>query len=195
MMVFRRHRRLRWILSREPGRDENEEDEDLDRSQTPGTPHHDSGEQRGKLEAFMPVVPAASRLQRTPPARDARRRRRLSWAVGAWLLFQVANVAAAPVAFCCQNVATAGDDEKCCPGLLPGQVCPMHHTKEGVATCKMRSMCAGTDASLVALAGGLGAMPVVTAAVSAFAHGEAPRIASRPSILRTDRPESPPPRA
>ena len=144
----------------------------------------------------MSVVPPASRLRRTSPAREAhRRRRRLSWAVGAWLLFQIANVAAAPVAFCCQNVATAGDDEKCCPGLLPGQVCPMHHTKEGVATCKMRSMCAGTDASLVALAGGLGAMPVVTAIVSAFAHGDPPRIASRPSILRTDRPESPPPRA
>jgi hypothetical protein len=194
-MVFRRHRRLLWILGREPERDENEEDENLDRSQSPGVPHHDSGERRGKLEAFMSVVPAASRLRRISPARDAHRRRRLSWAVGAWLLFQIANVAAAPMAFCCQNVATAGDDEKCCPGLLPGQVCPMHHTKEGVATCKMRSMCAGTDASLVALAGGLGAMPVVTASVSAFAPCDPPRIASRPSILRLDRPESPPPRA
>jgi hypothetical protein len=194
-MVFRRHRRLRWILRQKPGRDENEEDEKVNRSQSPGTPHHDSGEQRGKLEAFMSVVPAASRLPRMSPARDAHRRRRLSWAVGAWLLFQIANVAAAPVAFCCQNVAIAGDDEKCCPGLLPGQVCPMHHTKEGVATCRMRSMCAGTDASLVALAGGLGAMPVVTAVVRPFALGDPLPVASRPSILRTDRPESPPPRA
>jgi hypothetical protein len=143
----------------------------------------------------MSVVPAASRLRRTSPREAHPRRRRLSWAVSAWLLFQIANVAAAPVAFCCQNVAIAGDDEKCCPGLLPGQVCPMHHTKEGVATCRMRSMCAGTDASLVALAGGLGAMPVVTAVVSSFALGDPPRIVSRPSILRTDRPESPPPRA
>jgi len=143
----------------------------------------------------MSVVPDASRLRRTAPSRDEHRRRRLSWAVGAWLLFQIANVAAAPVAFCCQNVAIAGDDEKCCPGLLPGQVCPMHHTKEGVARCRMRSMCAGTDASLVALAGGLAAMPLVTVVVRPFALGDPPRIASHPSILRTDRPESPPPRA
>ena len=32
-------------------------------------------------------------------------------------------------------------DDKCCPGMLPGQICPMHHTKEGKRTCKMRSAC------------------------------------------------------
>jgi hypothetical protein len=129
------------------------------------------------------------------PARDAHRRRRLSWAVGAWLLFQIANVAAAPVAFCCQNVAIAGDDEKCCPGLLPGQVCPMHHTREGERTCKMRSVCTGSDASIVALAGGLGAVPVSTSLVNAFELGDLPRHAPRPAVLRTRRPDSPPPRA
>src|SRR3954447_2752749 len=139
-------------------------------------------------------VPDSSRLRRSP-GREARRSRRLSWAVGAWLLFQLANITAAPLTFCCQNVATAGDDEKCCPGLLPGQVCPMHHTREGKATCKMRSMCAGSDASLVALAGGLGAMPLVTTAVSAFVLGDPPSVLSRAAILRADRPESPPPRA
>src|SRR3954453_5556170 len=122
-------------------------------------------------------------------------RRRLSWLVGAWLLCQVANVAAAPLTFCCQNVATAGDDEKCCPGLLPGQVCPMHHTKEGEKTCKMRAVCTGSDASLVALAGGLGALPRSTAAVSVFVLGDLARLAPRPAILRTARPDSPPPRA
>ena len=80
-------------------------------------------------------------------------RRRLSWLVGAWLLCQIANVAAAPLTFCCQNVASAEDEEECCPGLLPGQVCPMHHVKEGEPTCKMRGVCSGTDASIVALAG------------------------------------------
>ena len=110
-------------------------------------------------------------------------RRRLSWLVGAWLLCQIANVAAAPLTFCCQNVATAGDEEKCCPGLLPGQVCPMHHTKEGERTCKMRSVCTGSDASIVALAGGLGAMPVSTALVNAFELGDLPRHAPRPAVL------------
>jgi hypothetical protein len=115
--------------------------------------------------------------------------------IGLWLLCQVANVAAAPLTFYCQNVATEDDEEKCCPGLLPGQICPMHHTREGVRTCKMRSVCTGTDASLVALAGGLGAMPAGTSAVSIFEIGDLPRIAPRLAILRTSRPESPPPRA
>ena len=121
-------------------------------------------------------------------------RRRLSWLVGAWLLCQIANVAAAPLTFCCQNVATSEDEDKCCPGLLPGQVCPMHHVKEGEPTCKMRAVCAGTDASIVALAGGLGALPAATGTVIAFEPGDLPRLAPQSAILRTDRPESPPPR-
>jgi hypothetical protein len=138
---------------------------------------HHSEERRVKLVMVMSLV-----------------RRRLSWLVGAWLLCQIANVSAAPLTFCCQNVATAGDDEKCCPGLLPGQICPMHHTKEGERTCKMRSMCAGTDASLVPLAGGLGAMPQPTLVVSAFDLGDRPAPMPQTALLRTDRPESPPPR-
>ena len=118
----------------------------------------------------------------------------MSWVVGAWLVFQIANVTAAPLTFCCQNVATAGDDEKCCPGLLPGQVCPMHHTREGKATCKMRGTCAGTDASLLALAGGLGAMPRTTAMVSAFDPGALQTLTQPSVLLRSERPESPPPR-
>ena len=121
-------------------------------------------------------------------------RRRLSWLVGAWLLCQIANVAAAPLTFCCQNVATAEDEDACCPGLLPGQVCPMHHVKEGEPTCKMRSVCTGSDASIVELAGGLGAIPASTSVVNTFELGDVPRLAPQPAILRTDRPESPPPR-
>lgn len=122
-------------------------------------------------------------------------RRRLSWLIGIWLLCQIANVAAAPVMFSCQNVATTEDEDECCPGLLPGQVCPMHHTKKSEPTCKMRAVCTGTDASVVALAGGLGAMPISTALVNIFDLGDLPRPAPRSALLRTDRPEFPPPRA
>ena len=125
----------------------------------------------------------------------SRLRRRLSWLVGAWLLCQVANVAAAPLTFCCQNVAIADDEEKCCPGLLPGQVCPMHHTKEGERTCKMRSSCVGTDAAIVSLAVSISGLPASTAVVSAFDPGDLALPAPQSAILRTDRPESPPPRA
>jgi hypothetical protein len=71
----------------------------------------------------------------------------------------------------------------------------MHHVKEGERTCKMRGVCSGTDASIVALAGGLGAVPAVTVTVIAFEPGDLTRLASQSAILRTDRPESPPPRA
>ena len=178
-MVLGRMLRGGWlILGREADCQEAEEHENLDRSQSPETSCHHNEELHAKLVKFMSVV-----------------RRRLSWLVGVWLLCQMANLAAAPLTFCCQNVASIGDDEKCCPGLLPGEICPMHHTKEGERTCKMRGVSAGADASLVALAGGLGALPSATVVVNAFELGDRPRIAPLSIVLRTDRPESPPPRA
>src|SRR6185295_7167482 len=109
-------------------------------------------------------------------------RRYLSWLICACLACQIAGVVAAPLTFCCQNVATAHDEEKCCPGLLPGQVCPMHHTREGVRTCKMRNSCAPADAALLALAGGVGVVPPATSVVSAFDLGDVLR-ASQPAAV------------
>jgi len=122
-------------------------------------------------------------------------RRHLSWVVCFWLASQIAGVAAAPLAFCWARVVTADDEEKCCPGLLPGQVCPMHHTREGERTCKMRDACGRADAALVALAGGFGALPAVTAVVNTFDLGDLLRPTPRSAIVRAYRPESPPPRA
>jgi hypothetical protein len=139
---------------------------------------HHSDELRAKLFLFMFLV-----------------RRHFSWLIGAWFLCQFANVAAAPLTFCCQNVASVGDEEECCPGLLPGQVCPMHHAKQGERTCQMRSTCTGSDAALVALAGGIGVLPPATAVVNSFALGDRLRPAPRSAVVRAYRPESPPPRA
>jgi hypothetical protein len=122
-------------------------------------------------------------------------RRRLSWLIGVWLLCQVANVAAAPLTFCCQIVASADEEEECCPGLQPGQVCPMHHARKGERTCQMRSSCVPADTALVSLAGGFGVLPDATAVVSTFDSGDLPRSAPRSATLRAYRPESPPPRA
>ena len=122
-------------------------------------------------------------------------RRHLSWFVCLWLASQIAGVAAAPLVFCCTRVVTVDDEEKCCPGLLPGQICPMHHTREGVRTCKMRDACGRADASLVALAGGVGVLPPATAAVNSFDLGDLLRPELRSAIVRAYRPESPPPRA
>jgi hypothetical protein len=122
-------------------------------------------------------------------------RRRISWVVCIWLACQVAGVVAAPLAFCCHALPTADDDGVCCPGLLPGQICPMHHKREGDPTCKMRDACGRADAGLVALAGVVGLLPDATDAVSAFRVGDQVRTTEPSSIARASRPESPPPRA
>jgi hypothetical protein len=122
-------------------------------------------------------------------------RRHMSWVVCIWLACQVAGVVAAPLAFCCQAAPMADDDEVCCPGLLPGQICPMHHKREGERTCKMRDACGRADAGLVALAGVVGLLPETTVAVSAFAVGDPVSAIAPSAIARAYRPESPPPRA
>jgi hypothetical protein len=120
-------------------------------------------------------------------------RRRLSWVVCIWLACQTAGIVAAPLAFCCRDVPH--NDEQCCPGLLPGQICPMHHTREGDRTCKMRDACGRADAGLVALAGVVGLLPTATAAVSAFEVGDRVDAIAPSTVVRAFRPESPPPRA
>jgi len=123
-------------------------------------------------------------------------RRRLSWLICAWLTCQIASVAAAPITFCCKDVPTATEEHDCCPGLLPGQLCPMHHrTAAGKNECKMRSACAPADAMLVALAGGAGMLPRATAVVSTFEAGDAVAPLALTVVAHTSRPESPPPRA
>jgi len=124
-------------------------------------------------------------------------RRRVSWMVCLWLACQVAGVVAAPLAFCCEQTKAATDDEDCCPGLAPGQMCPMHHARAGdrkEPACKMRDACGRADAGLVALSGVVGLLPAPTAVVSAFAVGDAFRAAAPVAISRAYRPESPPPR-
>jgi len=112
-----------------------------------------------------------------------------------WLVCQTASVIAAPLAFCCKDVPAADPDEKCCPGMLPGQICPMHHTREGVKTCKMRNACTRSDAALIGLAGGLATIPDPTAAVNTFDFSTTVLQIAPSAILRAHAPESPPPRA
>jgi len=114
----------------------------------------------------------------------------------AWLICQLAGLMAAPVAVCAAPVdLTASTEEACCPGVAPGQVCPMHHTREGRKQCVMRSACADSTAALLSLVGGVGMMPSAAFASSdALAPaGRAPKLATAP-IARTELPEFPPPR-
>jgi hypothetical protein len=122
-------------------------------------------------------------------------RRHLAWLIGAWLTCQIAGVAAAPVTFCCKDVPTSHDEVECCAGLMPGQTCPMHHTTAGKRECKMRNACGSSDAALMALAGGVGVLPPATSVVSAFDLGDLAHRRAPLAITRSDRPDSPPPRA
>ena len=121
-------------------------------------------------------------------------RRHLSWVICFWLASQIAGVAAAPLAFCCARVVTADDEEKCCPGLLPGQVCPMHHTTEGKPECVMLSTCGHTDAALVSLAGGIGLLPHFSTTLFALQSLDTVSAMTPSAIARSERPDSPPPR-
>src|SRR5438046_1009334 len=95
-------------------------------------------------------------------------RRHLPWAIAGWLACQMAGLTAAPLALSGAHASPADHDEKCdCP-VAPGQACPMHHTREGDRTCKIRHAFGGSDAALLALAGGVGVLPRPTASVSAF---------------------------
>jgi hypothetical protein len=113
------------------------------------------------------------------------------YVVSAWLVWQIAALAV-PFALCCAPMEH--DDATCCPGVAPGQVCPMHHTREGDRSCKMRDACAHRDAMFLALT-------VVGILPTASDPGSVPHVArSVPSaassiLARAVRPDRPPPRS
>jgi len=123
-------------------------------------------------------------------------RRRLSWIAFSWLLCQLTGMAAAPLVLCCAGaIAVNSDEDTCCTGLLPGQVCPMHHTRAGETTCKMRGACGHSDAALFSLSGGLGVVPPQpTSSVTAFAPREFVGPVAINLIVRAQSPDAPPPR-
>jgi hypothetical protein len=122
-------------------------------------------------------------------------RRRLSWMIRIWLACQIAGFAIVPTALCCARPDAADAIPACCRGVGPGQTCPMHHHDDDDATCKMRSVCGPSDAALILLSGGLGVLPRPTISVTGFGPGRILLPIRSVAILRSDRPESPPPRA
>jgi len=123
-------------------------------------------------------------------------RRRAASIAGFWLACQLAIAGVAPLSLCCnRSSGVAGrHDEACCPGVAPGQVCPMHHTREGGRTCRMVTACGQPDVVLTALASGMGVIPSAAPLSPADVRTEIVRIPSTPIIVGGDRPEAPPPR-
>jgi hypothetical protein len=115
----------------------------------------------------------------------------------AWLLCQLTGLIAAPAAVCVGTVPVAASaEDDCCPGVAPGQVCPMHHTREGGKHCAMQSDCASSTTALLTLVGAVGLLPSPVSSIANVlaASGDAPRFRSA-AIVRSELPESPPPRA
>lgn len=120
----------------------------------------------------------------------------LRYVACAWLVCQLAGFAAAPIAVG-QSRSAAGTDsrESCCPGVAPGQACPMHRTATGAKTCVMRNACAPSPSVMLTLLGGLGLLPPLTSTLTALVAGDVPPSDPSAAIARAELPESPPPRA
>jgi len=114
-------------------------------------------------------------------------RRYLSRIVFVWLVCQVTVVTAAPLLLAGQELCT-------CPDAVPGAACPMHHAHQDPNECVLRSAAPASTAVLAAMMGGVGVIPPVQ--VTATPVVPADLISALPTavIVRTERPESPPPR-
>jgi len=114
-----------------------------------------------------------------------------------WIVLQVAALAAAPLSLCAHAPAepAAHHDANCCPGIAPGQVCPMHHTREGGRTCTMSSACGAGDIALLSLSFALGAPVPLAHALHLNAVRDRVSSLVPARIVRADLPDPPPPRA
>jgi hypothetical protein len=114
-----------------------------------------------------------------------------------WLIAQLAALAAAPSAALgpVEPPHAARHDANCCPGIAPGQVCPMHHTREGGRTCTMTAACTAGNLALLSLSFALG-LPAHVDNVGHHATQSTSVLPVAPApIVRADLPDPPPPRA
>jgi hypothetical protein len=129
-------------------------------------------------------------------------RRRLSRVAGVWVFYQTLVAGMAVVAPCCMAVA-ASQDEECCPGVEPGEICPMHHktegghheTEESGRICLLTDACSPTSALLLSLANGAGLIPAPPDTAADHLAAESVRLLSDHPRTRAARPEPHPPRA
>jgi hypothetical protein len=111
-----------------------------------------------------------------------------------WLTCHLGAVCVAAVAACCPPAHHADQQAECCPGVGPGQVCPMHHTTEGKPECVMRSTCGHSDAALVSLAGGVGLPPHFSTTPVTLQSLDTMSAIAPSALSRAEHPDSPPPR-
>src|SRR5207253_8648828 len=115
-------------------------------------------------------------------------------AVCSWLMLQLAGACSAPLVLYAHDESAPNHHDSCCPGVGPGQVCPMHKTREGASKCAMSSACRPSDAALLSLFTTLGVTTpaALTIAVSSSSN---PIVFPREApIAYAVPPDLPPPR-
>jgi hypothetical protein len=122
-------------------------------------------------------------------------RRFLRAFAGCWLVCQIV-AAAAPLTLVSDNFGI--DQASCCPGIGPGQYCPMHH-KSGAEragdkrTCTMESACAHHDAALLTILA-VGVLPPAPIAAVSMSDTESLRAIASSTRAQAFVPDAPPPR-
>jgi hypothetical protein len=123
---------------------------------------------------------------------------RFLWLLRVWLLVQLVGVGT-PVALAATHGLLA-DSELCdCPGTDHGATCPMHHPMSARPATQGQCVVRGThvtlDAALLAMAGGVGVLPIRIQLHTPVAPFDfvAPSGAALP--FQSDLPDAPPPRA
>jgi hypothetical protein len=109
---------------------------------------------------------------------------------GVWLACQVVAAASPLMLF---DDRFGIDQASCCPGVGPGQVCPMHHRSAGDrGTCKMESACAHHDATLLTMLA-VGVIPPTAAAIVADARISVASPLAASTLSCAAAPDVPPP--
>src|SRR5262249_37114301 len=123
------------------------------------------------------------------------RRRLLRSVAVVWLACHLAAVCVAAVAACCPPAHHEDKQTECCPGVGPGQGCPMHHTTQGKPQCGMRSTRRPTHAALLSLSPGIGLVPHFSTTLVTMQSLDTVRATTPSALARAERPDSPPPRS
>jgi hypothetical protein len=88
----------------------------------------------------------------------------------AWLVFQAGVLAVSPFLSCCAAASQTAtvDDDKCCEGMAPGQICPLHkhrqappthtHHDDAQGDCAISGGCGTIAPALISLGFGLGVL-------------------------------------
>jgi len=117
-------------------------------------------------------------------------RRHLAAIGVAWLVFQAGVVAMSPFVSCCAAMSqtAAVDDDECCKGLAPGQMCPLHkhrhapskqtHHDDAQGGCAISGDCGTIAPALLSLGFGLGVLDAPVALVVTIVSNPAPEFAA-----------------